>query len=70
MDTSQLLDLFDYAGPKQGEKDADKGVDSMGQVVRKGKASSKQVIEELEELWDESQYDEEYNLNAFIEKML
>lgn len=65
MDTHQLLDLFDYSATELPE--TNEGAGTPAEPAKK--ASAKQVIEELEELWDTSQYEEEYNLSAFIEKM-
>src|SRR5690606_19178783 len=67
METDQLLDLFNIgdmpdmgeAGKAGNEEDA---VDVDGNVIKKGQ---KGVLEDLGELWDETQYDE-YDLDNFI----
>lgn len=73
MDTSILLDLFNI-GPESSDKNqnAQSGaVDSFGNVNVGGAASAaaggaKAVLEGLGELWDESQYTDEFDLNNFI----
>lgn len=63
MDTSQLLDLFSVekeksANPKSSQDDnSDK------------KASMKAILEDIGELWDETQYENEYNLDSFIQSL-
>lgn len=69
MDTNQLLDLFNYSDAPSGKAGKREGaVDEFGNVATKKKATSglKAVMEDLEELWDESQYEEEYNLSGFL----
>ena len=75
MQTDELLDLFTVAdsatGIDLGAKSAtgatgDDGVDITGEVNKGGK---KGVLQGLEELWDESQYTEEYNLDSFLAKI-
>jgi TATA-binding protein-associated factor len=68
MSTDQLLDLFSYEGnAKKGAKsnDGDGGTDLMGNVDKKKPGKLKSVLDSLEELWDESQY-EEYSLESFM----
>ncbi|KAJ2852119.1 TATA-binding protein-associated factor mot1 [Coemansia brasiliensis] len=60
MNTNELLDLFDVSPPKnKSEKKEQQGP---------AKSISK-ALEGLEELWDTSQYDDEYNLDQFIESL-
>ena len=79
MDTDQILDLFDIdagnqaAGigdgkvPNGDSKGAeDQGVDAMGQVKEKGKQG---WLDGIGELWDQGQYEEEYNLDEFLGRM-
>ena len=78
MDTDQILDLFDVGSDKNGPGGAkDKAttngegreedqVDAMGQVKEKGKTG---WLDGLGELWDQGQYEEEYNLDEFLRKM-
>jgi len=70
MSTDQLLDLFSYENTSKKGKNAEaggSGTDLMGNVVekKKGGGKLKSVLDSLEELWDESQY-EEYNLESFL----
>ncbi|ONH67166.1 TATA-binding protein-associated factor MOT1 [Cyberlindnera fabianii] len=78
MDTNQLLDLFDVEQSGQQEPSEDvEGDTGNGKAKVKedlinesgltGKAGA--VIGELGELWDQSQYDEEYNLDSFIKSL-
>ena len=60
MDTGQLLDLFSVDQEKKREKP------SAQQSNATGKTSLKTMIENLGELWDEEQYETEYNLDNFI----
>ena len=45
MDTEQILDLFSLG-------------DEPTKKIKEGKLSAKKAIDNLEELWDESQYDD------------
>lgn len=63
MDTGQLLDLFTMDTEKK------KGKPSAQQQNETGKASLKSMMENLGELWDEEQYETEYNLDNFIESL-
>ncbi|KAJ2232119.1 TATA-binding protein-associated factor mot1 [Coemansia sp. RSA 1722] len=58
MNTDQLLDLFDVSPPKTTKKSKDE--------EEGGAKSMSKAIEGLEELWDASQYEDEYNLDNFI----
>ncbi|KAJ5818637.1 hypothetical protein N7474_004228 [Penicillium riverlandense] len=73
MDTDQLLDLFNLSETAEtAEKPGDQAgnevdmVDIDGEVKEKGK---KGWLDDLGELWDESQYQEEYNLDSFLASM-
>lgn len=81
MDTDQLLDLFNLGEtadtaekPSGGAQDGTSGingnevdmVDIDGEVKEKGK---KGWLDDLGELWDNRQYEEEYNLDAFLASM-
>lgn len=50
MDTDQIMDLFNL-GEEKSEKKTDQD----------GKVSTKQALSGLEELWDESQYEDMQN---------
>lgn len=60
MDTGQLLDLFSVDKEKKKEKNPAQ------QQSDGGKTSLKAMMENLGELWDEGQYEAEYNLDNFI----
>ncbi|KUL90479.1 hypothetical protein ZTR_00231 [Talaromyces verruculosus] len=75
MDTDQLLDLFNLGETAEGaEKPVPEGaagnevdmVDIDGEVKEKGK---KGWLDDLGELWDDRQYQEEYNLDSFLATM-
>ncbi|CAI7637185.1 unnamed protein product [Penicillium manginii] len=73
MDTDQLLDLFSLSETAEtAEKPSDQTgnevdmVDIDGEVKEKGK---KGWLDDLGELWDDRQYQEEYNLDSFLETM-
>ena len=80
METDQILDLFNLGetdpnlsleGPNRdgvngnGVDETD-AVDAEGNVREKGK---KGILDELTELWDERQYEEEFNLDGFLKGM-
>lgn len=72
MDTDQLLDLFNLGETAEtAEKpDAPRNevdmVDIDGEVKEKGKRG---WLDDLGELWDDRQYQEEYNLDSFLASM-
>ena len=75
MDTDQLLDLFSLGETAESaEKPGDNQiagnevdmVDIDGEVKEKGK---KGWLDDLGELWDDRQYQEEYNLDSFLATM-
>ncbi|KAJ5629288.1 hypothetical protein N7528_002945 [Penicillium herquei] len=73
MDTDQLLDLFNLGetadtAEKPGDQTGNEVdmVDIDGEVKEKGK---KGWLDDLGELWDDRQYQEEYNLDSFLETM-
>jgi TATA-binding protein-associated factor len=70
MQTDQILDLFNLgegAGVEiDGSKNEDMGMDVVdvdGEVRDKNKPG---VLDGLGELWDERQYEEEYDLGGFL----
>ncbi|KAI9598492.1 hypothetical protein BDF19DRAFT_393058 [Syncephalis fuscata] len=70
MGTDQILDLFAVDGvadekKRGGDSGAASGVDAQDTVP----GSMKAALEGLETLWDERQYEEEYNLDQFIESL-
>jgi len=80
MDTTQLLDLF-HAGDKgagagAGGGGAGAATDALGGVGGGGAAGKggkkdglKAMLNSLEELWDDSQYKEEFELEGFVGKL-
>ncbi|KAJ5279082.1 hypothetical protein N7478_004454 [Penicillium angulare] len=73
MDTDQLLDLFNLGetadtAEKPGDQTGNEVdmVDIDGEVKEKGK---KGWLDDLGELWDDRQYQEEYNLDSFLATM-
>lgn len=66
MDTDQILDLFSVPGGASEEK-AHKKKDVEGDAVKKG--GPKAILDNLESLWDEKQYEEEYNIDNFISNL-
>lgn len=75
METDQILDLFNLstdgdapAFPSAGNDaiDGEDAVDATGEVREKGK---KGWLDDLGELWDDKQYEEEFNLDGFLERM-
>lgn len=73
MDTTQLLDLFTVSGGgkvvdrvRHNEDEQDLSVTTAAAGSGKG---LKAMLNGLEELWDQSQYNEEYNLNQFVARL-
>ncbi|GFP81580.1 tata-binding protein-associated factor btaf1 [Phtheirospermum japonicum] len=67
MNTDQLLDLFTSAEAQKGAK-LPKASEEDTKIPGRGKGL-KAILGGLEELWDQSQYTEEYNLNQFLVKL-
>nr|XP_043627435.1 TATA-binding protein-associated factor BTAF1 [Erigeron canadensis] len=70
MNTDQLLDLFTPADTKKGvsTSKSSENNDGLTKIPGSGKGL-KAILGGLEELWDQSQYTEEYNLNQFLAKL-
>lgn len=66
MGTDQLLDLFSLDEKVKGESLAGS---SRGRNPDTKKESMQSVIDSLGELWDESQYESEYNLDSFMQSL-
>ena len=64
MDTSQLLDLFTVDITKPSEKATDENGDKLAK-----KGSVKAILEDLGDLWDEKQYEAEYDLDNFMQSL-
>lgn len=70
MDTSQLFDLFKYSDEDRRSSENNDEVDELGNVIKKGHESGlKEMMKKLDNLWDENQYAEEYNLDSFLENL-
>ena len=67
MGTDQLLDLFSLEDKKKGQSSVPSSSQS-GQPESK-KETVKSILEGLGDLWDESQYESEYNINAFMKSL-
>ncbi|KAJ2803079.1 TATA-binding protein-associated factor mot1 [Coemansia guatemalensis] len=67
MNTDQLLDLFDCQPTTKKSSTATAAEDQ--QEDGAGSKSISKAIEGLEELWDSSQYENEYNLDSFISSL-
>ncbi|XP_058761530.1 TATA-binding protein-associated factor BTAF1 [Vicia villosa] len=69
MNTDQLLDLFASAEiPKKGSSAVKSSEDNTDGEIGSGKGL-KAILGGLEDLWDQSQYTEEYNLSQFLAKL-
>ena len=64
MGTDQLLDLFTLDDRKKGE--------SAAQNANKTekKETAKSIIENLEELWEDEQYESEYDIQSFMRSLI
>ncbi|EPS58874.1 chromatin remodeling complex subunit, partial [Genlisea aurea] len=70
MNTDQLLDLFTPADNKRVGSRASKSSDAEVDTKPTGRGKGlKSILGGLEELWDQSQYSEEYNLSQFLAKL-
>ncbi|XP_055877074.1 TATA-binding protein-associated factor 172-like [Biomphalaria glabrata] len=65
MGTEQLLDLFILDQNKKGNT----GSSVSDQDKKPKKETVKNILEGLEELWDESQYENEYNMDSFMKSL-
>lgn len=73
MDTAQLLDLFQYSAKKSSLNDSAMAAGNLnvldGESRKSQKPSSiKSVLDSLEDVWDESQYDS-LSLGSFLESL-
>jgi len=72
MDTSTLLGLFkaDEGPKKQNSADPSKILDEFGNVVGGANTGeAKALLDGLGELWNESQYSEEFDVDAFVKNL-
>eukprot|EP00698_Gefionella_okellyi_P013057 TRINITY_DN3548_c0_g1_i1.p1 TRINITY_DN3548_c0_g1~~TRINITY_DN3548_c0_g1_i1.p1 ORF type:complete len:965 (-),score=268.58 TRINITY_DN3548_c0_g1_i1:31-2535(-) len=68
MDTHQVVDLFKVSDAEPGKAPSQAGA-AEAMDVDDGKSGVKAALAGLEELWDESQYDEEYNMEGFLRSL-
>ncbi len=69
MNTDQILDLFNVQNaPMSGAKatGVEGGLDAEGNPIKKG---AKNVLEDLGELWDEKEYEEEYDMGDYLSSL-
>jgi TATA-binding protein-associated factor len=74
MDTDQILDLMTLSTERSMTVTASKptdALDAFGNVATPATAGSgaKAMLDGLQDVWDESQYQEEYNLDQFMKKL-
>ncbi|CAH9101648.1 unnamed protein product [Cuscuta epithymum] len=71
MNTDQLLDLFTPADGKKAPNASERTDDKLEgeQKWSRGGKGLKAILGGLEDLWDQSQYTEEYNLSHFLAKL-
>ncbi|KAJ3416125.1 btaf1 RNA polymerase II, B-TFIID transcription factor-associated, 170kDa [Chytridiales sp. JEL 0842] len=65
METDQILDLFSVGGDSDVAKSAEAG--SQGDANKK--ATMKEVLEGLDQLWDEKQYESFENIQGFVDSL-
>lgn len=61
MGTEQLLDLFSHKPGSTANGD--------GGGMKSGKVGMKAILETLPDLWDQKQYEDEYDLSQFMAKL-
>ena len=69
MNTDQILDLFnvkDASTTSAKTGGSDNTVDAEGNPIKKG---GKNVLEDLSELWDEREYEEEYDMGDYLSSL-
>lgn len=67
MGTSQLFDLFTLDSGKAGiGQESSSAASTKSHTLGLGAAGAKAVLESLPDLWDEDQYESEYDLDAFM----
>ena len=65
MDTTQLLDLFGTGGGPAGGASAGDGAEA----AAKKQSGLQAMLSSMGELWDESQYTNEFNMGTFMAKL-
>ncbi|GMH43351.1 hypothetical protein BSKO_11273 [Bryopsis sp. KO-2023] len=66
MDTSKVLDLFAYSPKGEGQKGSSSNEQGAGGG---GTGCLKSVLEGMDDLWDEKQYEEEFSMDHFMKKL-
>jgi TATA-binding protein-associated factor len=70
MNTDQILDLFNVKDGGSASAKATGGqegeIDAEGNVIKKG---GKNILEDLHELWDEKEYEEEYDMGDYLSSL-
>ncbi|XP_022080347.1 TATA-binding protein-associated factor 172-like isoform X2 [Acanthaster planci] len=69
MGTDQLLDLFSLDQKRPGGFEESKQEASSSFAGSKAKQTASSVLQGLSELWDEKQYETEYNLDSFMQSL-
>ena len=69
MGTNQLLDLFTISGADKGQTARSSGPQHDVQGLSGVGNNIKEVLGGLTELWDEKQYEEEYDLSNFVKSL-
>ncbi|XP_038069588.1 TATA-binding protein-associated factor 172-like isoform X2 [Patiria miniata] len=72
MGTDQLLDLFSLDQNRPGgleESKQEASASSLSSGGGKGKQTAGSVLQGLSQLWDEKQYETEYNLDSFMQSL-
>lgn len=70
MGTDQLLDLFTLSAQQQkGDDPTTRGRGKKGGTDERKSGGLKAVLEGMEELWDERQYENEYSMNVFLQTL-
>ena len=70
MNTDQILDLFNVKGSDSSTSkptsNQEMAIDAEGNPVKKGGTN---VLEGLSELWDEREYEEEYDMGDYLSSL-
>ena len=72
MDTSKMLDLFEHSARSEINRAQEESVQEEslpGNVSLEGDANIPKALQGLQQLWNDKEQYEEYNLDAFISKM-
>ena len=69
MGTDQLLDLFVLDDSKQRLGASHTSDSDTGKKDSRKKDNIRSILDSLEDLWDESQYENEYNIESFMKSL-